>query len=228
MQEDNNIISYFIFGSASNAILFGILGFLLRNWFLNRLKTSIQHEYDVKLETLKSDLELKLSKEIEEIKNKNQLEQIQIKQELELANLAYQIKNSGIYQRRADAILEIHSILIKIYQTMIKYTDIFQNGELSSKQQLRKNVGETLDEFWNSFNKVRILFPEELDKQITTFIHTSIDKGIEFMIKVEKSEPESKDIDDWERLDDEMHRLWETILKSIREEFRILLGVNQD
>ncbi len=46
------------------------------------------------------------------------------------------------------------------------------------------------------------------------------------MIKVEKSKPENKDIDDWARINDEMHSLWETILKSIREEFRVLLGVD--
>lgn len=42
--------------------------FLAKNWFLERLRTSIKSEYDSKLEHLKSELSSKNSKEIEQLK----------------------------------------------------------------------------------------------------------------------------------------------------------------
>ena len=46
-------------GSAGiTAILMVVLGFLARSWILERLKHSIQHEYDVQLERLRGDLRI--------------------------------------------------------------------------------------------------------------------------------------------------------------------------
>lgn len=45
-----------IFSSISTIGLLGVIAYLCRNWIKERLKASIKHEYDLKLENYKSDI----------------------------------------------------------------------------------------------------------------------------------------------------------------------------
>jgi hypothetical protein len=50
------LIGNFAFAAASAAVTSGLLMWLFKEWLSTRLKTSIQHEYDRKLETFKTEL----------------------------------------------------------------------------------------------------------------------------------------------------------------------------
>ncbi|WP_151744866.1 hypothetical protein [Acinetobacter calcoaceticus] len=62
-----NILQFLGFTLAPSLTL-GLVVFMFRNWFLERLKNSIKHEYDMSLENFKSDLKIENDKELEEIK----------------------------------------------------------------------------------------------------------------------------------------------------------------
>ncbi|WP_151676768.1 hypothetical protein [Acinetobacter nosocomialis] len=62
-----NILQFLGFTLAPSLTL-GLVVFMVRNWFLERLKNSIKHEYDMSLESFKSDLKIENDKELEEIK----------------------------------------------------------------------------------------------------------------------------------------------------------------
>lgn len=51
------INSQFLVWVASGGIGGGLVAFLLKSWFQERLKTSIKHEYDVKLAAIRADIE---------------------------------------------------------------------------------------------------------------------------------------------------------------------------
>ena len=228
---NSNLIKYIfeiILSSIGSLTLIGVLGYLCRNWFKERLKNSIKHEYDVKLEKIKSELSYENQLSFEKIKNENEKNRLLIGQQLEMAKLEYQIKNAGIYQKRMEAILSLHEVLIKVYSSMIKYTSIFETDNSDSKSELRKIAGNQVEDFWNIYNPIRILFPEELDKQITRFIHESVNKGLDFMGEVENQKINNETRDKWTKIDQEMHNLWDSLLASIREEFRKILGVIPD
>ncbi|MFW1971067.1 hypothetical protein [Acinetobacter bereziniae] len=62
-----NFIEYLGIALAPSLTL-GLAVFLIKNWFLERLKNSIKHEYDLSLEKFKGDLKIENDKELEEIK----------------------------------------------------------------------------------------------------------------------------------------------------------------
>ncbi|WP_052035788.1 hypothetical protein, partial [Vibrio proteolyticus] len=53
-----------ILGSVSTLTIFGIVGFLCKNWLLERLKASIKHEYDLKLAEVEHQREMRLKGEV--------------------------------------------------------------------------------------------------------------------------------------------------------------------
>ncbi|WP_310954663.1 hypothetical protein [Vibrio vulnificus] len=53
-----------ILGSVSTLTILGIVGFLCKNWLLERLKASIKHEYDLKLAEVEHQREMRLKGEV--------------------------------------------------------------------------------------------------------------------------------------------------------------------
>ncbi|ENX22453.1 hypothetical protein F892_01695 [Acinetobacter vivianii] len=62
-----NILDYVVITLAPSLTLGGIL-YLAKNWFLERLKNSIKHEYDISLEKLKGVIKSTHDKELEDLK----------------------------------------------------------------------------------------------------------------------------------------------------------------
>ncbi len=61
------IFDYMIMTIAPSLTL-GIVVFLAKNWFLERLKNSIKHEYDIALEKFKGEMKSSHDKELEDLK----------------------------------------------------------------------------------------------------------------------------------------------------------------
>jgi hypothetical protein len=53
---DMNTLLIILFSSASTVAGMTLVAYLARNWFIERLKASIKHEYDLKLEMYKSEI----------------------------------------------------------------------------------------------------------------------------------------------------------------------------
>ena len=205
----------------------GAISWLLKSWISERLKNSIKHEYGAKLESYKSDLKRDNDIYLLELRSQIEKSNFLIEHNLELAKLEHQIKNAGSYQDILSAIKSIHSKLIKIQQSLSSYVSIFESSEGPSKEERRKQKIKLVKEFWVEFNDNRILFNENLDKEITSYIHSVTDTGIKFMLKVEQDNENHNMVDDWTDIDKQVTELWNTVLKSIRQQFRDIIGVER-
>ena len=56
-------------------------------------------------------------------------------------------------------------------------------------------------------------------------MHDSVDLGLKFMIQVENDGIKDCSKEEWIKIDEDMRKLWDTILASIRKHFREILGV---
>ncbi len=209
------------------AVAGAALVWLLRNWIAARLKMSIKSEYDQLLEKFKAELKHSNDVYLVELKAKHEESKQVLEHNLELARLEQQIRCSGSYQEVMDAIKKTHAILLKIQLAVQSYTSIFENANGPSKQERRKKLGDLVTEFWNTFNPIRIFFPDALDKEIVIYIKTINDNVMNFMLEVEHKQAGEHTIENWNKIDMEVLNHWNTVLASIREQFKIILGVER-
>jgi len=202
------------------------LTFLLRGWISQRLKQSIKNEYDHKLADHKAQLKRDNDVYLAELNAKHENAKQLLEHNLELARLQHQIKFAGSYQEILKAIKDIHAKLIEIQRAMNSYTSIFGTTDGPSRQARREKVGQLVEEFWDLFNPQRILLSDALDKEIVLYIHEVTDKGMDFMIRVERQELNGDETrENWMRLNTEVREQWNTVLASIRIKFKSILGV---
>lgn len=95
-----------IFGSVS---LSAVLVFLVRNWISERLKASIQHEYEQKLETHKAQLKSQSEIELARIKNQSELEVTRLKAQLEIAAAERNVQYSRVFEKTLEVIAETYA-----------------------------------------------------------------------------------------------------------------------
>lgn len=57
-----------------------LLLFIFKNWFIERLKQSIQHEYSIKISRLNSELTLKNETQLKQINSLLELQTLTLKQ----------------------------------------------------------------------------------------------------------------------------------------------------
>ena len=186
------------------------------------LKRGINHKFDKALEHHKAEL----SRENEIMRQKSS-------HTLELARLERQIRYSGTYEKILNAIIQIHEKLIDIHKSIRDYVKIF--GELgdATTEERRKNLCNQIDIFWKIYNTNRILLPEELDKEITNYIHSVSDKALAFMIHIEKPlkthdqhiNKAQEQYEKWDAINEEVNKQWNTTLYFIRNQFKNILGV---
>ena len=146
----------------SSGALSAALVFLLRNWISERIKTSIQHEYDQKLETHKAQLKSESEIAIEKFKS-----------ELQVAAAERNFRFSHVFQRTADVIAEIYRILIELRGAVESYTDAVEvrsaPGDLEVESE---KFNKYAQEFSNYFNPNRIYIPRKAAEKVWLFATT--------------------------------------------------------
>ncbi len=146
-----------ILGSgAVSAILLAALGVMCRNWFLERLKSSIQHEYDERLEKLKAQLSRENEKELTEFKHK-----------LELAAAERNFKFTKVFEQTAQTIAEIYKKL----QIFKQASDNFAIVSTIVRDQNERNkelqvVYGRRDEFYSYFTLHKLYVPKNTSIKI--------------------------------------------------------------
>lgn len=186
--------------------------------FSNFWIVKIKKENNKELEEMKQSFQ----QEIEKLKSELEKERMEFNHQLELEK----IKGSGIYQKRMEAIIVINSKIIDVYRSLKIYVSI--KRDCTYREDYEKRIDEFLKEFWKEYNSVRILIPEKVDKKITDLIDKIKKKCLSFMSDVEDSMNYNEKVIKWDRINAEVSELWDTMLLEIREEFRKILGVNQE
>jgi phosphate/sulfate permease len=87
-----------------SAAMAGFVVWLTKSWISERLKSSIKHEYDEKIETHKAQL-----------KAQSDLEAERLRSQLNIASIEHEVKFAGLHNKRAEVIAELYSLLVQAY-----------------------------------------------------------------------------------------------------------------
>ena len=196
----------------TSVILSGILVFLLRNWISVRIKDSIKHEYDCKLELIRTEAKLANDLKLEKIKYGFNLKLTEI-----------EIKTNWLQKRMATEIEEIYKLLWNFRNKVSAYVTINQGPEYKDP----KRVHEMLDAYWDfydKFNTKRIYIPKSTVVEIKKFTVTLRKKSFDFNKKVVREKDVVLETDKWTEIDDYMNSEAKILFELLEDNFRSLLG----
>lgn len=189
-----------------------IIVFLLRNWISTRIKDSIRHEYDCKLELIRAEIKLLNDLELEKIKHQFKLQLTEM-----------EIKTNWLQKRMATEIETIYKLLWDFRKKVSAYVSINQGQKYKDP----KRVHEIFDAYWaffNEFNLKRIYIPKKTVIEIEEFITKLRKISVEFHKKVVREQDTKKEVDNWDEIDTYVNNEVKNLFELLEENFRNLLG----
>jgi len=196
----------------------GAIVFIFRTWISERLKNSIQHEYDHKMELFRSQLKTNSDKEIEELKAK-----------LQIAATERNVQYSLIYTKSAETLAETYARLIAFRNAVAEYVSYVEYKSGPTKAERRTLVGNKLSEFQEFYWPKRIYIPRKLADQIDQFVQGLYNISMQFKIGVEQGDEYKletlEDLSVWQKANDYVHGESPKLLELMEEAFQDFLGV---
>lgn len=193
-------------------ILSGILVFLLRNWISVRIKDSIKHEYDCKLELVRTEARLANDVKLEKIKH-----------ELDLKLTEIEIKTNWLQKRMATEIETIYELLWDFRNQVSAYVTINQGAEYKDPKRVH-NILDAYWKFYEKFNTKRIYFPKKTVLKIEEFTTALRKKSVDFHRKVVREKDLDLETDNWAEIDEYMNKDAKLLFELLEDNFRDLLG----
>ena len=185
---------------------------ITRLWLSEGIKNSIRIQYEEKLETHKAQLKAQSDVEIERLRS-----------QLRDASTEHQIVFSRLHEKRATVIAETYSYLKKLHFCLSEYVKIFEIDGGSSKEERYKRLVEVHNEFFDSYSKRLIFFPEETADKLEAINRNMVQMGNEFRLIVEPG----NDLDSiklWREIERRVDSEIGEALLALEKEFRFLLG----
>lgn len=197
-------------GVASAAAL--LIVWLTRLWLSEGIKNSIRTQYEEKLETHKAQLKAQSDVEIERLRS-----------QLRDASMEHQIVFSRLHEKRATVIAETYSCLKELHVCLSEYVKIFEIAGGASKEERYGTLVEAHREFFESYSKRLIFFPEKTAKRLEEINQAMVQTGNEFRVIVEPgNSPDSIKV--WREIELRVRNEVGEALLSLENEFRLLLG----
>ena len=192
--------------------------FLLRGWISQRLKSSIQHEYDQKLETHKAKLAAESEIAIEHLRS-----------QLQIAAAERNIKLTKIFEQQAEVIAEVFAKLVKLIVSIEGYTAIMTFEGTPSMAERRKKVGECLADFSGYYHPKKVFLPAATQKRIDTFVKELHAKTLAFMFNVEQGHQRTQKPEDdtWLQTMNFMNKEVVQIMSDLDQELKTILGLSE-
>ena len=196
----------------TSATVTGILVFSLKSYISEKIKRSIQYEYDLKLDSHKSELQRESNKELEELKTT-----------LKIAEISHSIKISALHEKQALAIGEIHTHLLVLFDALDDYTTIFQARPMEEKIKKRLVVVEKLNIYRQHLKSKAIYIPKVLHKELQAVHRAIAESSLTFMMKIERDTGANM-LDEWNVIQNEINVKISDSIQSLEDEFRSILG----
>ena len=171
---DNPTLTILTSGVVSAGIA-SLLVFLFKSWISERIKGSIQHEYDQKLEAYKAQLKAASDVSIE-----------QLKSHLQITAAERSIKLTKVFEQQADTIAETYAKLVGLTSAIGEYTAMMEYETTPPKSERRKKVGERMQDFFVYYQPRKIYLPKDTQSIIDTFVQQLHHKTLKFMFDVEQ------------------------------------------
>ncbi len=198
-----------------SAVVASAVVWILKDVISNRLKSSIQHEYDQKLQTLKTSLDAQNSANLEILRN-----------DLVLKTKLIEIEKTWIHQRTAEALLVLHEGTNALLRTIRRYVTLAQGPEYSNPANIVP-VKQELDDFLSIFEKNRILIPDSLVELIESFATKLEHQAARFKYEVATVAPTSYETHEtWIDIDRIVSEDSKVLLRNLEKEFKRIIGVH--
>ena len=195
--------------SAIATALSGVVVFLARNWISERLKASIQHEYDQKLETHKAQL-----------KSQTEAEIVRLKAQLEIAAAERNVQYSRVFEKTAEVIAQTYQKLLELSQAADAYTQLLEPSDDPSRKELAQAFQQKAREFLDYFQPKKIYLPKETAERIRALSNALYRATMQFSMALavgrgQTREPETygRAVDEFFKSSDEIPKLLETSRK---------------
>jgi hypothetical protein len=203
---------------------------LSKTWITERLKNSIQHEYDVKLEAHRAALKAEYDKEVEIIKAKLKAESDiateRLRATLQQANAEHQVRYARLHEQVAETIAGTYSRLQRVHSAVANYTKVLEFANDPPKAERRKTVGVTFGDFQDYYRPRKLFVPRATARKIDAFETTLFKIAHEFMWAVEESEhTRQHDTTTWSKVSKQMSEDIPPLFSALEDDFQALLGM---
>ncbi len=199
--------------AAVSSALAGLLLWLTKSWITERLKNSIKHEYDQKLETHKAELKAQHDTILE-----------QLRSDLRLDAFRQETRFASLHARRAETIAETYGLLRKLQAMTSRYINECGYTEQPSLAERRSDVGKALEAFEEYYLPRELFLPASTAERINEFRKKHLKVVFKFKRGVEQGRDDRTGDDSWGESVDMMDREVTPIFEELKSEFRLLLG----
>jgi hypothetical protein len=196
------ILTQVITSAGAAAVLIAAVGWLLRSWIAERLKSAVKHEYDERLESHKAQLKANYDVEIARLN-------FQFAQ----TTIEHQVRFSGLYAKRADVISQAYTLLVKAHREAHYFASPIQylgGPEVENQYVATLNA---LGAFFDYFDENQLWLPTSVCQKISPLVEEMRAKIV--MYGIYRQMPEIDMSVDTRRHKDEA---WQATWKFFREE----------
>ena len=209
----------------------GVLVFLFRNWISERLKDSIQHEYNEKLESykavLKSHYDEKLETHKAQLNSQSQTELARFQSQLAIAAAERNVQYSRVFEKTADIIAETYGKLLAMKNAADDYTQLMGTPSDSARQKIVEAFREKERDLMEYFLPRKIYIPKETAEKIWIFSNAVNYATMQFTMAMAAARSQVREPDSYGKLfnnfiktSDELPKL----LEALENDFQHLLG----
>jgi hypothetical protein len=198
----------------SSAAVSGLVVWLLREWIGVRLKNSIEHEYNRKIEEIRNEY----SKELARLNNALQ-ESVDFKA----------TRFRFVFERKIAALCNGFERLAKIEKSLGEYVSYWGAIRGPEREESRKRFAKAIEDFEEFFIPNRIFFPAFLAERITEVKNEMNKMALAFMVSVERpgdleGASPSHSGDKWHEANDYVGKELPEIRRNIESAIRVELG----
>jgi hypothetical protein len=188
---------------------------LSKSWISDRLKESIKHEYDIKLENHKMQLKSENEKELERIK-------IELSKTAEKEQYQFEL----VYKRRIEIIDNIQLLIRKLHMLVREYITIGKDNVEKGRELQLNSVG-LLNELRDFYVVNSLYLPKEIGDLVSSInenMNMIIAQFDAYIIKNNPYDHSTNMFKKWAELFTLLETKLPGVYQALREAFRDLVG----
>jgi hypothetical protein len=142
----------------------------------------------------------------------------------------FQVAYSGLLKKRAEVIEELYHLIVDTEEVFGRFVGFAEWKDDPPKDELRKEGGRLLYEFLRKYKKNRIYFSEEVCEKLKSYSDSIYEVLMPFSIALTITNQEGffKDFtNQWVKSNEDFNEQIPKVRRTIEEEFRRLLGVEE-
>lgn len=192
----------------------GTLIFLFKNWISERIKNSIEFEYNQKLETHKAQLQ-----------SQNEIEITKLKADLEVAAAERNFRYSRVFEKTEETIATAYEKLMEIKNTANDFMMLSADDGEKHEEMIRLMTQQRSD-FQTYFERRLIYLPKDTATKIMIFATKSVLVTLNYarILKMERAKISPEVIEERREKFEKSIEEVDEILRLLRDDLQRVLG----